>query len=75
VVNELSADDCWTNQPATRIWSAPVAPGYRLTCGVLQDRQLAEDAVQEATVMAWRKLVSGGAAAGDVRRLWVSAGS
>lgn len=31
-------------------------PGYRLACGMLQDRQLAEDAVQEAAVMAWRKL-------------------
>lgn len=31
-------------------------PGYRLACGMLQDRQLAEDAVQEAGVMAWQKL-------------------
>lgn len=30
--------------------------GYRLACGMLQDRQLAEDAVQEAAVNAWRKL-------------------
>jgi RNA polymerase sigma-70 factor (ECF subfamily) len=32
----------------------PVA--YRLACGMLQDRQLAEDAVQEAALMAWRKM-------------------
>ncbi len=31
-------------------------PGYRLATGMLQDRQLAEDAVQEAAVKAWRKL-------------------
>ena len=30
--------------------------GFRLACGMLQDRQLAEDAVQEAAVNAWRKL-------------------
>jgi RNA polymerase sigma-70 factor (ECF subfamily) len=31
-------------------------PGFRLAVGMLQDRQLAEDAVQEAAVKAWRKL-------------------
>jgi RNA polymerase sigma-70 factor (ECF subfamily) len=31
-------------------------PAYRLASGMLQDRQLAEDAVQEAAVNAWRKL-------------------
>ena len=31
-------------------------PAYRLAVGMLQDRQLAEDAVQEAAVNAWRKL-------------------
>jgi RNA polymerase sigma-70 factor, ECF subfamily len=31
-------------------------PAYRLAAGMLQDRQLAEDAVQEAAVNAWRKL-------------------
>jgi len=30
-------------------------PAYRLAVGMLQDRQLAEDAVQEAAVKAWRK--------------------
>ena len=31
-------------------------PAYRLATGMLQDRHLAEDAVQEAAVKAWRKL-------------------
>jgi RNA polymerase sigma-70 factor, ECF subfamily len=31
-------------------------PAYRLAAGMLQDRQLAEDAVQEAAVNAWRKI-------------------
>jgi RNA polymerase sigma-70 factor (ECF subfamily) len=35
---------------------ALLPPAYRLACGMLQDRQLAEDAVQEAAVMAWRKM-------------------
>src|SRR5437660_8927590 len=35
---------------------ALIPVGYRLACGMLQDRQLAEDAVQEAAVSAWRKL-------------------
>src|SRR5207245_2590229 len=31
-------------------------PAYRLAAGMLQDRHLAEDAVQEAAVNAWRKI-------------------
>ncbi len=31
-------------------------PAHRLAAGMLQDRQLAEDAVQEAAVKAWRKI-------------------
>ena len=31
-------------------------PAYRLAVGMLQDRQLAEDAVQEAAVKAWQKI-------------------
>jgi RNA polymerase sigma-70 factor (ECF subfamily) len=31
-------------------------PAYRLAAGMLQDRQLAEDAVQEAAVKAWRRI-------------------
>lgn len=33
-----------------------VQPGYRLACAILHDPQLAEDAVQEASLIAWRKL-------------------
>lgn len=31
-------------------------PAFRLAAGMLQDRQLAEDAVQEAAVKSWRKI-------------------
>ena len=31
-------------------------PGYRLAGGMLQDHQAAQDAVQEAALIAWRKL-------------------
>src|ERR1700738_3397463 len=30
--------------------------GYRLACGMLHDSQAAEDAVQDASLTAWRKL-------------------
>jgi RNA polymerase sigma-70 factor (ECF subfamily) len=30
--------------------------GYRLACGMLHDAQAAEDAVQEASLTAWRKI-------------------
>lgn len=43
-----------------------VEPGYRLACGMLLDRDEAEDAVQEATVKAWLKL-SGFRAGADPR--------
>ena len=33
-----------------------VQPGYRLACAMLHDSQLAEDVVQEASLIAWRKL-------------------
>ena len=33
-----------------------VQPGYRLACALLHDGQLAEDVVQEASLIAWRKL-------------------
>jgi RNA polymerase sigma-70 factor (ECF subfamily) len=33
-----------------------VEPAHRFACALLQDPQLAEDAVQEASVRAWRKL-------------------
>ena len=33
-----------------------IEPAYRFACGMLHDRQAAEDAVQEASLLAWRKL-------------------
>jgi len=33
-----------------------VQPGYRLACALLHDSQLAEDVVQEASLIAWRKI-------------------
>ncbi len=33
-----------------------IEPAHRLACGMLQDPQAAEDAVQEAAVKAWTKL-------------------
>jgi RNA polymerase sigma-70 factor, ECF subfamily len=33
-----------------------VQPGYRLACAMLHDSQLAEDVVQDASLIAWRKL-------------------
>jgi RNA polymerase sigma-70 factor (ECF subfamily) len=35
-----------------------VEPAYRLACGMLLDRDEAEDALQEATLKAWLKLGS-----------------
>jgi RNA polymerase sigma-70 factor, ECF subfamily len=43
-------------------------PGYRLACAMLQDPQAAEDAVQEASFKAWRKL--GRLQAGRPLRPW-----
>jgi len=33
-----------------------VQPGYRLACAMLHDSQLAEDVVQDASLIAWHKL-------------------
>jgi RNA polymerase sigma-70 factor (ECF subfamily) len=33
-----------------------IDPGYRLACALLQNPDLAQDAVQEAAVKAWRKI-------------------
>jgi RNA polymerase sigma-70 factor (ECF subfamily) len=35
-----------------------IDPAFRLAWGMLHDRQAAEDAVQEASLLAWRKLAS-----------------
>jgi RNA polymerase sigma factor (sigma-70 family) len=45
-----------------------VEPGYRLACGMLLDRDEAEDAVQEAALKAWLKL--GSFRAGSDPRPW-----
>jgi DNA-directed RNA polymerase specialized sigma24 family protein len=37
-----------------------IEPGYRLACGMLHDPQAAEDAVQEASLLAWRSWASFG---------------
>ncbi len=33
-----------------------IEPAYRLACGMLHDRHAAEDAIQEASVKAWRNI-------------------
>src|ERR1700730_1307457 len=33
-----------------------IQPAYRFACGMLHDSQAAEDAVQEASLLVWRKL-------------------
>ena len=35
---------------------ALVEPGYRLACAMLHDRYAAEDVVQDASLVAWRKI-------------------
>jgi RNA polymerase sigma-70 factor (ECF subfamily) len=45
-----------------------VEPGYRLACGMLHDSYAAQDAVQEATLKAWRKLRQ--VQAGEKLRPW-----
>lgn len=42
--------------PFSELLEIVLEPGYRLACGMLQDPQAAEDAVQEAALKAWRKL-------------------
>ncbi len=36
-----------------------IGPGIRLACAMLHDAQTAEDVVQDASVIAWRKLSAG----------------
>jgi len=45
-----------TNEQAFTDLLVPlVEPGYRLACAMLHDAQTAEDVVQEASLIAWRK--------------------
>jgi RNA polymerase sigma factor (sigma-70 family) len=43
-------------QAFTDLLAPLVQPGYRLACAMLHDSQLAEDVVQEASLIAWRKI-------------------
>ena len=42
-------------QAFTDLLAPLVQPGYRLACALLHDSALAEDVVQEASLIAWRK--------------------
>lgn len=43
-------------QSFTELFAPLVQPAYRLACAMLHDANAAEDAVQEASLVAWRKL-------------------
>jgi RNA polymerase sigma-70 factor (ECF subfamily) len=43
-------------QAFERLLAPLIEPAHRLACGLLHDHQAAEDAVQEASLKAWRKL-------------------
>ena len=43
-------------QSFTELLVPLVQPAYRLACAMLRDAQTAEDVVQEASLIAWRKL-------------------
>lgn len=45
-------------QSFTDLLSPLVDPAFRLACAMLHDPQSAEDAVQEASVIAWRKFAN-----------------
>lgn len=45
-----------SDQAFSGLLESVLEPGYRLACGMLHDPQSAEDAVQEASIKAWRKL-------------------
>ena len=43
-------------QAFTDLLAPLVQPGYRLACALLHDAHLAEDVVQDASLIAWRKI-------------------
>jgi DNA-directed RNA polymerase specialized sigma24 family protein len=45
-----------SEQSFSDLFGPLVQPGYRLACALLHDSQLAEDVVQEASLIAWRKI-------------------
>lgn len=52
----VSTTEPLSEQAFTDLLVPLVQPGYRLACAMLHDSQLAEDVVQEASLIAWRKL-------------------
>lgn len=54
--SRLSSGHPRSGQAFTDLLAPLVEPGYRLACAMLHDRQAAEDAVQDASLIAWRKL-------------------
>lgn len=53
--NVLRAVQVTNERAFTDLLVPLVEPGYRLACAMLHDSQAAEDAVQEASLIAWRK--------------------
>jgi RNA polymerase sigma-70 factor (ECF subfamily) len=47
---------CPATEPFDQVLGPLIPAAYRLSVAILGDRELAEDAVQEASVKAWRKL-------------------
>lgn len=54
--SRLSTAHPWSGQAFTDLLAPLVEPGYRLACAMLHDSHAAEDAVQEASLIAWRKV-------------------
>jgi len=53
---ELGSQALDDDQAFERLLGPLIEPGYRFACALLHDPQAAEDAVQEASLKAWRKL-------------------
>jgi RNA polymerase sigma-70 factor (ECF subfamily) len=54
--NPLSAPSAGRDKDFEDLILPLAEPGYRLACALLRDPQAAQDAVQEASLTAWRKL-------------------
>ena len=55
VVVQSGTDEKPMEQSFTDLVGGLVDPAFRLACAMLHDPQAAEDAVQEASIIAWRK--------------------
>lgn len=60
-MQKVATQGARTMQPASeQVFNELLAPlvqsGYRLACALLHESQMAEDVVQEASLIAWRKL-------------------